>query len=214
MASDGLCHDVNDALECSGGRRFFYSAYGDPICDCPVGQFPFPAPGDRCVKLFTRGPCPSGRMVAVDPAGRLSCSPVQCPNSRGRQLVPFRDGRCYQLGTRGPCSSGQLLGFDVLRNQTVCADLVDSPYSSSATERAELDRNYNQRVPFHDVAVILVGWKRKTFNWRSKLTGMWRKQDDLDGIFRLPTRISEALLVPCRPGARNGNNFKCTNPLV
>ena len=129
-------------------------------------------------------------------------------------MVPFRDGRCYQLGTRGPCSSGQLLGFDVLRNQTVCADLADSPYSSSATERAELDRNYNQRVPFHDVAVILVGWKRKTFNWRSKLAGMWRKQDDSDGIFRLPTRISEALLVPCRPGARNGNNFKCTNPLV
>ena len=208
MASDGLCHDVNDALECSGGRRFFYSAYGDPICDCPIGQFPFPAPGDRCVKLFTRGPCPSGRMVAVDPAGRLSCTPVQCPNSRGRQLVPFRDGRCYQLGTRGPCSSGQLLGFDVLRNQTVCADLADSPYSSSATERAELDRNYNQLSPY-DVPVVLVSSPavRRWFQRRQEFGA------DVNGIFQQPA-INDPLLSPCRPGARNGNNFKCTSLIV
>ena len=52
---DGLCHDIYDALECKGGRRFYYTAFGDPICDCPIGQFPFPGPSDDCVPLFTRG---------------------------------------------------------------------------------------------------------------------------------------------------------------
>ena len=52
---DGLCHDVYDALECRGGRRFYYTAFGDPICDCPIGQVPFPRPSDPCVPLFTRG---------------------------------------------------------------------------------------------------------------------------------------------------------------
>jgi len=58
VASDGLCHDVDDALECSGGRRHFYTAYGDPICDCSIGSYPFPGPTDACVRLFTRGTLP------------------------------------------------------------------------------------------------------------------------------------------------------------
>lgn len=52
----GLCHDVNDPLECQGGRRLYYTAYGDPICDCPIGQYPFPdSTKDDCVSLFSRG---------------------------------------------------------------------------------------------------------------------------------------------------------------
>ena len=55
VGRDGLCHDVDDPLECRGGRRLYYTAYGDPICDCPIGQFPFPRPQDDCVALFTQG---------------------------------------------------------------------------------------------------------------------------------------------------------------
>lgn len=51
----GLCHDINDPLECQGGRRLYYTAYGDPICDCPIGKYPFPNPKDNCVALFSRG---------------------------------------------------------------------------------------------------------------------------------------------------------------
>ena len=55
VGRDGLCHDVNDPLECQGGRRLYYSSYGDSICDCPIGQYPFPNVQDDCVPLFTQG---------------------------------------------------------------------------------------------------------------------------------------------------------------
>ena len=55
VGRDGLCHDVNDPLECQGGRRLYYSSYGDSICDCPIGQYPFPTVQDDCVPLFTQG---------------------------------------------------------------------------------------------------------------------------------------------------------------
>jgi hypothetical protein len=55
VGRDGLCHDILDTKECRGGRRLYYSAYGDPICDCPVGQYPFPSEEDDCVPLFTQG---------------------------------------------------------------------------------------------------------------------------------------------------------------
>ena len=62
----GLCHNEEDTSECSGGRKLFYSAYGDPICDCPMGQYPFPGPKDGCVALFTRGPCQQSEVVTFD----------------------------------------------------------------------------------------------------------------------------------------------------
>ena len=34
------------------------------------------------------------------------------------------------------------------------------------------------------------------------------------GVVQLPRAVAEVLLVPCRAGARVGNNYKCTNPLV
>ncbi len=55
VGRDGLCHDIFDTKECRGGRRLYYSAYGDPICDCPIGQYPFPSEDDDCVPLFTQG---------------------------------------------------------------------------------------------------------------------------------------------------------------
>lgn len=55
MERDGLCHDIYDPGECSGGRRLFYSAFGDPVCDCPLGQYPFPSTTSGCVTLFQQG---------------------------------------------------------------------------------------------------------------------------------------------------------------
>jgi hypothetical protein len=55
VGRDGLCHDIDDPKECQGGRRLYYTAYGDPICDCRIGQFPFPQPENDCVPLFTQG---------------------------------------------------------------------------------------------------------------------------------------------------------------
>lgn len=55
VGHDQLCHDINDPFECRGGRRLYYTAYGDPICDCPIGQYPFPGTYDDCVAIFTQG---------------------------------------------------------------------------------------------------------------------------------------------------------------
>ena len=55
VGRDGLCHDIYDPNECSGGRRLFYSAFGDPVCDCPLGQYPFPTPESDCVSLLEQG---------------------------------------------------------------------------------------------------------------------------------------------------------------
>lgn len=51
----GLCHDIYDESECTGGRRLYYSPYGDAVCDCPIGEYPFPYPRSDCVALFTQG---------------------------------------------------------------------------------------------------------------------------------------------------------------
>lgn len=40
---------------CEGGRRLFHTAFGDTVCDCPVGHYPFPGEDDDCVLLFTQG---------------------------------------------------------------------------------------------------------------------------------------------------------------
>ena len=55
VGRDGLCHDIYDPIDCRGGRRLYYTAYGDPICDCPIGQYPFPGPDDDCFSIFKRG---------------------------------------------------------------------------------------------------------------------------------------------------------------
>lgn len=51
----GLCHDIEDPMECTGGRRLYYNAFGTTVCACPVGQVPFPGPLDNCVQLFKQG---------------------------------------------------------------------------------------------------------------------------------------------------------------
>ncbi|XP_032793319.2 uncharacterized protein LOC116930070 [Daphnia magna] len=179
VVRDGLCHDIYDPIECQGGRRLYYSPYGDPICDCPIGHYPFPNPQDDCVPLFTQGPCPYRYVLTIDSAGSLSCTPSQCPelpatvygdgaiygHSRQVQWVPTKNGVCYELGTSGPCSSyesqGQLLGYDVLKRQLECVDITNStsPYFSSCEEKDLLDSVYDQFHPEYDVFRIWLAYQ-------------------------------------------------------
>jgi hypothetical protein len=44
--------------------------------------------------------------------------------------------------------------------------------------------------------------------------GQRRQGATTGGIFQFPSFSPEALLNPCRPGARREMNYKCTSPLV
>ncbi|EFX63899.1 hypothetical protein DAPPUDRAFT_334841 [Daphnia pulex] len=117
----GLCHDINDPNECQGGRRLYTTAYGDSICDCPVGQYPFPNNTlDDCVSLFTQGPCPDKQVVTISQGGRLFCGPAECQSFKSpmQQLVPTEKGDCYALGSQGFCANNsQVLGYDIFKRQ-------------------------------------------------------------------------------------------------
>lgn len=156
------------------------------------------------------GPCPPGQVVALGQSGALACLASQCQsNDAGRQLAPFGIGFCYEIGSRGPCPESQYFGFDVFLQTVGCVD-IRSPgtvYYTSVEEDAFLDETFNELYPdYSDYRVQLVNRRR---NATAK-----RRQFGLGGIFQVPSSFPEILLNPCRPGERNGNNFKCTNPLV
>nr|CAH0105206.1 unnamed protein product [Daphnia galeata] len=79
VARTGLCHDIYDKSECTGGRRLYYSPYGDPVCGCPIGSYPYPNPRDDCVPLFTQGPCPNGQVITM--MKELQCVDISDPLS-------------------------------------------------------------------------------------------------------------------------------------
>lgn len=253
VGRDGLCHDVNDPNECQGGRRLYYTAYGDPVCDCPIGQYPFPNVGDDCVPLFTQGivkresttnpssfgksqsprkclsvnviswnfligPCPARQVITISPEGKLGCTPAECQSIDGGdkslQLVPTEDGVCYPLGSRGPCSTtSQLLGYDIFERRIQCVNTqnASSPYFFSSQENELADNVYNQIQPeYNAFQVFLVGQSLVQRNDTAQ-----RKQDtNTVGVFQIPSSLPDPILHPCRPGARRGLNYKCTNPLV
>ncbi|KAI9556269.1 hypothetical protein GHT06_018843 [Daphnia sinensis] len=216
----GLCHDINDPLECQGGRRLYYTAYGDPICDCPIGKYPFPNPKDNCVALFTRGPCPAGQVMTISQGGRLFCAPAECPaingeNDSQQQLVPNGKGECFTLGSTGPCPASQLLGYDVFERELECVNITDpsSPYfSPSSQERGLIDALLLHQ--FHpddnDLQFGLIQQAKQGIIKRK----IQRQDATTAGIFQLPSSLPDPLLQPCRSGARQGENFKCTNPLI
>ncbi|XP_045026492.1 uncharacterized protein LOC116919237 isoform X3 [Daphnia magna] len=221
----GLCHDINDPLECQGGRRLYYTAYGDPICDCPIGKYPFPNPKDNCVALFSRGPCPAGQVMTISQGGRLFCTPDECPAINGendslQQLVPNDKGDCFALGSVGPCSAAQLLGYDIFERQLECVNITDpsSPYfSSSFQERGPIDRVMLDALLLHqfhpddnDLQFGLIQQAKRGIIKRK----IQRQDASTAGIFQLPSSLPDPLLQPCRTGARQGENFKCTNPLI
>ncbi|KZS08618.1 Uncharacterized protein APZ42_027307 [Daphnia magna] len=217
VGQDGLCHDINDPFECNGGRRLYYTAYGDPLCDCPIGQYPFPNVQDDCISLFSKGPCPDGNVVAITPEGRLGCMPKECQSidsqDNSLQLVSTGNGVCYPLGSRGPCTNtSQLLGYDVFKRQLQCVNIFDpsSPYFSSPEEDL-IDSVYNQFVPEYDDYQISLIYQNVV---ERKDKGQRRQGGNTAGAFQFPSSSPDALLQPCRNGAREGINFKCTNPLV
>nr|CAH0104707.1 unnamed protein product [Daphnia galeata] len=220
----GLCHHINDPLECQGGRRLYYTAYGDPICDCPIGQYPFPdSTKDDCVSLFSRGPCPNRQVLVITPEGRLNCEPLECQSINGgddgrfQQLVPDENGICFALGSRGPCSSTQLLGYDVFKRQLQCVVDPLSPDSSPSQRNELFHEAEDKQLYSQDYISERIGWIEYLIGisllQRSKLMQPIERQDTA-GILQVPSSLPDSLLQPCRSGDRQGANFKCANPLV
>ncbi|KZS08617.1 Uncharacterized protein APZ42_027312 [Daphnia magna] len=218
VVRDGLCNDVQDPIECNGGRRLYYTAYGDPICDCPIGQYPFPNPHDNCVPLFTQGPCQNRYVVTIAEQGRLGCAPTQCESidndNLSRQLVPANDGVCYALGSRGSCATtSQFLGYDIFKHRVQCVDFLDpsSPYFSWPAQDDFLGSIYNQLHPEYDE--FRVSFVYESLTGKNE-TEQRRQGANTVGAVQFPGTTIESLLHPCRTGARRGINFKCTNPLI
>ena len=142
-------------------------------------------------------------------SGALGCSPAaQClpsSNDPSKRLAPARDGFCYDLGSRGPCSSTQFFAFDVFSLTSRCFDArsSSSPYFTSAKEDAFLSNTFDALYVYDFYRVHLVQQANNK-----------RQDANTAGLFQIPASLPEPLLNPCRPGARNGNNLKCTNPLV
>jgi len=133
----------------------------------------------------------------------LQCTPSQCPfnGNENVPLVPFEDGQCYPLGSQGPCRSQpfQLLGYDVFERRAVCVNVtaIGSPYFELDEDIDILDENYNQLLPEYDyfrVSLLVPNPAGKRQG--GALTG---------GLFQLPAKF---------PKDRNGNNYKCTNPIL
>ena len=137
-------------------------------------------------------------MVAIDQTKALRCTPKQCRDSRscGRHL----------LGSRGSCPASGLYSYDVFRGRPTCANIfaTDSPYFKPTEEIQTLDAAYNQQS---GSTALYRSDRRPEF--------IKRQGSNTGGILQLPSALpDDALLNPCRPGARNGNNLKCTNPIA
>ncbi len=167
------------------------------------------------------GPCPLGQVVAFSRTGSIRCTPSKCQFNANLPLAPYKDGFCYVLGSKGPCrykKSLQLFGYDVFRRKSLCLNVTafDLPYFLSDQEEATIDKIYNQLLPEYDnYRIFFMSDPKKGVKTTNLNANSIRKQGgNTAGLFQLPSRIPNSLLNSCRPGARNGNNYKCTNPLV
>ncbi len=173
-----------------------------------------------CLGCTQIGPCPLGQVVAISRTGNIRCTPAECQFNPNLPLAPYGDGFCYALGSLGPCrnQSFQLFGYDVFRRRSTCANVAtfDSPYFVSEQEEVFLTNIFSQLLPdYDDYRVILVNDPQSSVgrrNWNA--TSIRRQGVNTAGVFQFPASLQDPLLNPCRPGARNGNNYKCTNPLV
>ena len=168
--------------------------------------------------LCLKGPCQDGNVVTISPKGRLGCTPAECQSMDGEdkslQLVSDENGVCYALGLQGPClSTSQLLGYDIFKRRLQCVNIQDpsSPYFFSPREEKILDSIYIQLYPeYDDYRISLVYESLEGRNDK----GQRRQGANTAGIFQFPSSSPEVLLQPCRTGARQGTNYKCTNPIV
>jgi len=158
--------------------------------------------------------------MAITRTGNLRCTPSECQFNANLPLARYIDGLCYVFGSQGPCRSQpfQLFGYDVFKLRSICVNVTarDSPYFVSGQEAYFIDDTFNQLLPeYDDFRVFLVNSQQssaKRRNWNS--TPIERQGALTGGLFQLPSRLPNPQLNPCRPGAQNGNNYKCTNPIV
>ena len=223
----GLCHDDDDPIECRGGRKLFYTAYGDPICDCPPGQFPYPNPQDNCLALFTQGNCRDGLAISFSFYGKFIClvNGQQRKTVSRKQdvvigdelrLMPANNGLYYPLGSSGPCRPSFLFDYDVFQLKTTCT-ILSLPEED---DEDHFDENYNQIYPENNFFRVIGGkehWQssqRQGFPFASYKTPIEPIGYGLISKLTGVSRVHDQLLNPCRPGSRNGNNFKCANSFL
>ena len=173
---------------------------------------------------FKKGPCPGGQVVSISQGGRLFCAPDECqsPSSNSESflaLVPSDKGQCQAIGSRGSCSSAasQWLGYDIFKRQLQCTNVTDSssPYSSFLQERKLSKKVFNNQEEVERnrrKSNVSIGTIDQNSLYGTNVTD--NRRQGTFGLFQFPSSISSSLLQPCRTGARQGFNQKCTNPLV
>ena len=168
------------------------------------------------IKTQKTGPCQLGQVVAFNQAENLQCMPSRCKFNANDliPLSPYEDGLCYALGSQGPCRSQpfQLFGYDVFERRTLCVNVtaIGSPYFELDEDIDVLDKNYNQVSPEYDDF-------RFFFTSDPAQNSAGRRQGDAltAGLIQLPANFpKDPMINACKPGAQNGNNYKCTNPVV
>jgi len=156
-------------------------------------------------------------VVTITGTGNIRCAPSKCQFNANLPLALYNDGLCYALGSQGPCrrQPSQFFGYDVFLRQSLCVNVTsfDLPYSVSEQESNLIDDLYKPKA--ESDRMFLKSDHRKPAGRRDMNATSIRRQESItSGIFQLPSRLPNSLLTPCRPGARNGNNYKCTNPHV
>jgi hypothetical protein len=128
------------------------------------------------------------------------------------RLLPANNGLYHPLGSSGPCRPSFLFDYDVFQLKTTCTIL-------SLLEEDDddlFDENYNQLYPENNF-YRNEHWQssyRQGFPFASYKTPI---EPIGYGLISKPTgvsRVHDQLLNPCRPGSRNGNNFKCANSFL
>ena len=164
-------------------------------------------------------------MVTLSQGGRLFCTPDECQASNisnsnsSMSFIPSDKGKCQVIGSRGTCSStsSQFLGYDVFKRQLQCANVTDptSPYFSYLRER-RFDKKIFSQMPQIEKNQKKIDVPIETVHQNSliKTNDTDNRRQGTFGIFQVPSSVSDSLLQPCRPGARNGFNQKCVNPLM
>ena len=159
-------------------------------------------------------------------------------NSDELQRLKADDGRCYPLGSSGPCPSPLLFSYDVFKMKTVCSssqlfeqDLndLDESYNQLYPEydfyrvtfvygKERQKQITNRRTHPHQSEAFNPIILYKTIEKLDKFTPppisyhSNKRQDVItSGVFQVPGSLPPGeLLNTCRPGEKNGNNFKCT----
>lgn len=183
---------------------------------------------------------PTGSLICSSPSNRRQLINDQQIDSNDNaednplQLAKADDGKYYPLGSRGPCQSMAsffadnnrrelLFGYDVFQLKPVCVDVspFDSPYFNPTEEHQRFENALNRpttlmtRLP--TTLLFQKNQHKIDFLSNKKFGGNngKRRQGDLtSGVFQVPGSLPDPLLNPCRPGAKNDNNFKCTDPHV